>query len=161
MKKLNDLKAILAEIPEGKKINSTLIKELADLDFFRKDKKNLVIPKETVKIPFDQVFSYLFAVEKKIENNFEMGVKDLFNGYSDILIKSLKKEIGDKKFKKIRSLTVGSIEKDISVFDEPSEFVKYFVLKIEYEPETEFVKQTDSQVVEVLKSKLNQLRKSN
>lgn len=161
MKKLNDLKAILAEIPEGKKINSTLIKELADLDFFRKDKKNPVIPKETVKIPFDQVFSYLFAVEKKIENNFEIGVKDLFNGYSDILIKSLKKEIGDKKFKKIRSLTVGSIEKDISVFDEPSEFVKYFVLKIEYEPETEFVKQTDSQVVEVLKSKLNQLRKSN
>jgi hypothetical protein len=98
---------------------------LADLDFFRRDKKNPVIPKETVKIPFDQVFSYLFAVEKKIENNFEIGVKDLFNGYSDILLKALKKEIGDKKFNRIRSLTVGSIEKDTSFLDEPSEFVKF------------------------------------
>ena len=159
MTKLTNLKDILQTIPEGKKITTTAIMAVTDIDYFRKDKLNPVVKKEKVKISFETVFTNLFA--KKQELNavcLVMEIAGVFSGISDKLFLSLDKEIGSDNMKNIDKISIGCIEEDTSFLDEPSEYSKFFVFDITYKPKEKFVKQTDKEVVDSLKSQLGQLR---
>lgn len=160
MTKLNDLKEILKTIPEGKRINTTAITAVADLDFFRKEKPNTVTDKEKVKISFDRVFMSIYSEEKELNpTTLSSEFSGLFSGFSDKLYLSLVNEIGNSKVRNIAKITLGFVEEDTSFLDEPSTYEKFFVFDIVYKPKKKFVKQTDKEVVDSLKSQLGQLRK--
>jgi len=159
MTKLTNLKEILKTIPEGKKITTTAIMAVTDIDYFRKDKANPVVKKEKVKISFETVFTSLFAKEQELNAVcLVTEIAGVFSGISDKLFLSLDKEIGSDNMKNIDKISIGCIEEDTSFLDEPSEYSRFFVFDITYKPKEKFVKQTDKEVVDSLKSQLGQLR---
>jgi hypothetical protein len=159
MTKLKDLKDILDAIPKGKKITSTAIMAVADIDYFRKNKPNTVVEKGKIKINFETVFAKLFTTEQELNPVcFNMEIAGIFSGMSDRLFLCLMKEIDSDKRKNIAKISIGCIEEDTSFLDEPSEYSKFFVFDITYKPKEKFVKQTDKEVVDSLKSQLGQLR---
>lgn len=159
MTKLTNLKEILKTMPEGKRITTTAIMAVTDIDYFRKDKPNPVIEREKVKISFDAVFANLFTTQQELNPVcFNMEIAGIFSGMSDRLFLCLMKEIDSDKRKNIAKISIGCIEVDTSFLDEPSEYSKFFVFDITYKPKEKFVKQTDKEVVDSLKSQLGQLR---
>lgn len=158
MTKITTIEA-LAESLVGKKVNSSSIQEVANLNDFRKNK--IVGNRETekVKISVQSIFSNIQTKEAALVRwSSQTQFDGLFKSVSDRLAASLKQEIGKDKFSRIETIAVSIQEVDTSFLDEPSEMENYFVFEISYLVKQVQVPQTDKEVVESLKSKIGKIR---
>ena len=158
MDKIKNIEELLNQLPQKKKISKVDIKDLADLDFFRKEKPETNKRLAQYKVDLDHLFFISYERTNTSQKSFENGIQDFFNNACEKLLKELTKDIPNGDFSKIESYEMFVEERDVSFLDEPSEYRKYIFFNVTYMPESAMRKQTDDEVVQSLKTKLEQLR---
>lgn len=158
MDKIKNIEELLNKLPQKKKISKVDIKDLADLDFFRKEKTETNKKLAQYKVDLDHLFFISYERINTSEKSIENGIKDYFNNACEKLLKELTKDIPNGDFSKIESYEMFVEERDVSFLDEPSEYRKYIFFNVTYMPENSMRKQTDDEVIQSLKTKLEQLR---
>lgn len=161
MDKIKSIEELLEKLPQKKKFNKANIKELADLDFFRKEKPETARRLAQYKVDLDHLFFVRYEKTNTSEKSFEEGVQGFFKDACEKLLKSLTRGVTDGDFSKIESYEMFVEERDVSFLDEPSEYRKYIFFNVTYKPENLMRKQTDDEVIQSLKTKLEQLRSKN
>lgn len=158
MDKIKNIEELLNKLSQKKKISKVDIKDLADLDFFRKEKTETNKKLAQYKVDLDHLFFISYERINTSEKSIENGIKDYFNNACEKLLKELTKDIPNGDFSKIESYEMFVEERDVSFLDEPSEYRKYIFFNVTYMPENSMRKQTDDEVIQSLKTKLEQLR---
>lgn len=162
MKKVQNINELYERL-QGKS-STTAIKELADLDFFRKQVSRTVeVPDREIRIPLENVLNnipnYLIPVESG--DNFKDSFRKMLTNLQNPFLDKIKNELGSKNFDDIESYSIGIGEYDQSFLDEPKHYVMCFVLHVKFKPKSQPTPQTDKEVVNDLKSWLGSIKAQN
>src|ERR1044071_5041460 len=159
MKKVQNINELYERL-QGKS-SSTAIKELADLDFFRKKVSRTVkVPDREIRISLENLLNSIPNCLIPVENgdNFKDSIGKVLISLQNPFLDKIKNDLGSKNFDDIESYSIGMGEYDQSFLDEPQNYVMCFVLHVKFKPKSQPTPQTDKEVVNDLKSWLGSIK---